>query len=50
MQKRIGKENVIEKIEIIIEQLRKGEVTAHLAAEIKRPFDKIIRKSKMKLK
>ena len=50
MQKRIAKENVIEKIEIIIEQLSKGESTAHLATEIKRPFDKIIRKSEMELK
>ena len=50
MQKRTGKDDVIEKIAKIIEQLNKGEATAHLAAEIRKPFDKIIRKYEIELK
>ena len=50
MQMRMGKDHVIEKIAIIIEQLNKGEATAHLAKEIREPFDKIIRKYETELK
>ena len=44
------KDDVMEKIAIIIEQLNKGEATAHLAAEIREPFDKIIRKFESEFK
>ena len=50
MHKRIGEDDVMKKISIIIEQLNKGEATAHLAEEIRKPFDEIIRKYETGLK
>jgi len=35
-------EDAIEKIARIIEQLKNGEITANLANEIRKPFDRII--------
>ena len=50
MNKKISNDDVMKKISIIIEQLNKGEATAHLAKVIRKPFDEIIRKSETELK
>ena len=41
MQKRMDAREMMAKIFAITEQLRKGETTAHLAMEIRKPFDEI---------
>ena len=49
MRKRMTSEETMEKIAKIIKQLSNGEITGILANEIRKPFDKIIRKSRKAL-